>query len=66
MMEALFWKMLDHLQSQFPGFGPSGRYKGLTRRFKKTVYSIDSTATTLVANCMDWARHPGRKAAACA
>jgi hypothetical protein len=43
MMEALFWKMLNHLQNQFPGFGPSGRYKGLPRRFKKTVYSIDSS-----------------------
>ncbi|MFQ3242424.1 MAG: hypothetical protein ACI9JZ_002120 [Lentimonas sp.] len=26
MMEALFWKMLTHLQSQFPHFGPSGSY----------------------------------------
>ena len=26
MMEALFWKVLNHLQNQFPGFGPSGRY----------------------------------------
>ena len=43
MMEALFWKMLNHLQNQFPGFGASGRYKGLPRRFKKTVYSIDSS-----------------------
>lgn len=26
MMEALFWNMLSHLQTQYPGFGPSGRY----------------------------------------
>ena len=64
MMEALFWKMLDHLQNQFPGFGPSGRYKGLPRRFKTTVYSIDSSTIALVANCMDWAKHRRRKAAA--
>lgn len=64
MMEALFWRMLDHLQNQFPGFGPSGRYKGLPRRFKKAVYSIDSSTIALVANCMDWARHRRRKAAA--
>jgi len=64
MMEALSWKMLEHLQNQFPGFGPSGRYKGLPRRFKKTVYSIDSSTITLVANCMDWAKHRRRKAAA--
>src|SRR5690606_38606260 len=64
MMEGLFWKMLDHLQNQFPGFGPSGRYKGLPRRFKKTVYSLDSSTIALVANCMDWAKHRRRKAAA--
>ncbi|NRA27845.1 MAG: DUF4372 domain-containing protein, partial [Opitutales bacterium] len=64
MMEALFWRMLDHLQTQFPGFGPTGRYKGLPRRFKKTVYSIDSSTIALVANCMDWAKHRRRKAAA--
>ena len=64
MMEALFWQMLDHLQNQFPGFGPAVRYKGLPHRFKKTVYSIDSSTIALVANCMDWAKHRRRKAAA--
>lgn len=64
MMEALFWKMLTHLQSQFPHFGPSGSYSKLPRRFKKAIYSIDSTTITLVANCMDWAKHRRRKAAA--
>jgi hypothetical protein len=64
MMEALFWKMLHHLQNQFPGFGPSGRYKGLPRRFKKTIHSIDSSTIALVANCMNWAKHRRRKAAA--
>jgi hypothetical protein len=64
LMEDLFWKVLEHLQNQFPGFGPSGRYKGLPRRFKKTVYSIDSSTISLVANCMDWAKHRRRKAAA--
>ena len=64
MMEALFWKMLTHLQSQFPHFGPSGSYSKLPRRFKKAIYSIDSSTITLVANCMDWAKHRRRKAAA--
>ena len=64
MMEALFWQMLDHLQNQFHRFGPAGRYNGLPRRFKKTVYSIDSSTIALVANCMDWAKHRRRKAAA--
>jgi hypothetical protein len=64
MMEALFWKMLNHLQNQFPQFGPSGRYAKLPRRFKKAIYSIDSSTISLVANCMDWAKHRRRKAAA--
>ena len=64
MMEALFWKMLTHLQHQFPHFGPSGSYKKLPRRFKKAIYSIDSSTIALVANCMDWAKHRRRKAAA--
>lgn len=64
MMEALFWKMLAHLQHQFPGFGPAGRYKGLPRRFKRTIHAIDSSTIALVANCMNWAKHRRRKAAA--
>ena len=64
MMEALFWKMLTHLQHQFPQFGPAGSYSKLPRRFKKAIYSIDSSTITLVANCMDWAKHRRRKAAA--
>ena len=65
MIEALYWKMLNHLQSQFRGFGPAGRYKGLPRRFKKrTTYAVDSSVIALVANCMGWAKHRCRKAAA--
>jgi len=64
MMEALFWNMLSHLQTQHPGFGPSGRYRGLPRRFKRTIHAVDSSTIALVANCMDWAKHRRRKAAA--
>lgn len=64
MMEALFWKMLGHLQQQFPGFGPSGRYRKLPHRFKRAIHAIDSSTIALVANCMDWAKHRRRKAAA--
>ena len=63
MMEALFWKVLGHLQELSPGFGPSGRYRGLPRRFKRAIHAIDSTTIALVANCMDWAKHRRRKAA---
>jgi hypothetical protein len=62
MMEELFWSVLEHLQSQRSNFGL--RYKGLPRRFKRTIYAIDSSTIALVANCMDWAKHRRRKAAA--
>lgn len=62
MMEELFWSVLEHLQAQRSGFGL--RYKGLPRRFKRTIYAIDSSTIALVANCMDWAKHRRRKAAA--
>ena len=64
MMEELFWTVLEHLQSLNPKFGPSGRYSGLPRRFKQAIHAVDSTTIALVANCMDWAKHRRRKAAA--
>jgi hypothetical protein len=64
MMEELFWKVLVHLQQLSPGFGPAGRYRGLPHRFKRAIHAVDSTTISLVANCMDWAKHRRRKAAA--
>jgi Transposase DDE domain/Domain of unknown function (DUF4372) len=56
MAEALFWKMLDHFQSIRPDFG-GGSFRKMPRRFKTTVYAMDSTTIRLFANCMDWAKH---------
>lgn len=64
MMEALFWEMADHLQGQYPEFGCSGKYTALPRRFKRAIHAIDSSTIALVANCIDWAKHRRRKAAA--
>jgi len=64
MMEALFWGALKHLQSRTPGFGLDKRYKGIPRRFRRTIHAVDSTVISLVANCMSWAKHRRRKAAA--
>ena len=64
LMERLFWETLKHLTELNRGFGPSGRYSGVPRRFKKTIHAIDSSTISLVANCMDWAKHRRRKAAA--
>ena len=59
MAEELFWRMLDHLQGQRPGFG-GVKLGRLPRRFKRTVHVVDSTTIKLFANCMDWARHRDR------
>lgn len=63
MAEDLFWKVLAHLESVSPGFG--GRnYRGFPRRFRRAIHVVDSSTISLVANCMDWAKHRRRKAAA--
>jgi hypothetical protein len=61
--EGLFWGTLEHLRNQSPGFGRR-RFPGKLRKLKRTISLIDSTVIELVANCMDWAAHRRRKAAA--
>jgi hypothetical protein len=63
-IERLFWSTLGHLQHIQPEFASGRRGKGLLRRFKVRIHAVDSTVMELVANCMDWARHRRRKAAA--
>ena len=59
----LYWAVSEHLHGQTPGFG--GRhYRGMPRRFKRAIHAVDSSTIQLVANCMDWAKHRRRKAAA--
>ena len=62
--EKLFWSVLGHLQHVKPDFAAGRKGKGLLRRFKVGIHAVDSTVIQLVANCMDWARHRRRKAAA--
>ena len=63
MAERLFWDALAHLTGLCPRFG--GRtFKGMPRRFKRAVHAVDSSTIQLAANCIDWARHRRRKAAA--
>jgi len=65
MAEALFWEVLDELKRICPGFALYGRnYCGIPRRFKRVINVVDSTTLRLVANCLDWAKHRRRKAAA--
>jgi IS5 family transposase len=63
-VEKLFWSTLGHLQHACPDFAHGRKGKGLLRRFKVRIHAVDSTTMQLVANCMDWAKHRRRKAAA--
>lgn len=66
--QRVFWDTLAHLQRCEASFGrqrPGGRCgRSLLHRFKVRVHAVDSTVMELVANCMDWAKHRRRKAAA--
>jgi hypothetical protein len=65
MAEALFWSVLDHLKKICPSFAMQGRqYGGIPRRFKRVINVVDSSTIRLMANCLDWAKHRLRKAAA--
>jgi len=63
MAEKLFWRMMDCLQEQSPGFG-RGRNRGRAFRFKVPIYVLDSSVLELVANSRPWFKHRRRKAAA--
>lgn len=63
MAQTLFWTILNHLTTICPKFGGQS-FKGMPRRFKRAVYAVDSSTISLVLNCIDWARHRRRKAAA--
>lgn len=64
MAEDLYWAMMDHFMKQSPGFAKGKARKGYLRRFRTAIYAVDSTTIQLVANCLDWAKHRRRKAAA--
>ena len=63
MAEDLFWSMMQHLQASNPKFGRL-RYSRYPSRFKRAIHAVDSSTIALVANCIDWAKHRRRKAAA--
>ena len=63
MAEQLFWRVMSHLGEQSPGF-VKGRSRGAGFRFKLPIHVVDTTVMELVANCLDWAKHRRRKAAA--
>lgn len=62
--EQLFWEVYEYLGDLSPRFVSGKAGKRFARRFKRTIHVVDSTTIQLVANCMDWAKHRRRKAAA--
>ena len=63
LAEKLFWSVLAHLSEWRPDF-VRGKARGVLRRFRHATHAVDSTVIQLVANCMSWAKHRRRKAAA--
>ena len=64
MEKCAFLARIGNLQHASPDFAAGRKGKGLLRRFKVRIHAVDSTVIQLVANCMDWAKHRRRKAAA--
>src|SRR5690554_1196545 len=64
MAKDLFYETLHHQTGHFPKFGRMDKSFKLPRRIKRVINLVDSTTIQLFANCMDWAKHRRRKAAA--
>jgi hypothetical protein len=64
MAEDLYWQMIEYLPTVAPSFAARKIRSGYLRRFNTAIHAVDSTTIHLVANCMDWAKHRWRKAAA--
>lgn len=64
MAKDLFYGTLHHLTGHFPKFGRMDASFKLPRRIRRVINLVDSTTIQLFANCMDWAKHRRRKAAA--
>ncbi|MCK5021389.1 MAG: IS4 family transposase [Candidatus Peribacteraceae bacterium] len=64
MAEELFWEVLSHLKQLSPRFERTSPQFKIPRKFKRLINLVDSTTIQLFANCMSWAKHRRRKAAA--
>ncbi len=62
--EQLYWQVFEHLRTACPDFTLVKHHKGFIRRLKRDIFAIDSTTLKLSLNCIDWARHRSKKAAA--
>ena len=64
MARDLFYSVLGTLTGSFPQFGRFDSQFKISRRLKRAINIVDSTTIQLFANCMSWAKHRRRKAAA--
>ncbi len=62
--ERLYWQTFEHLQAVCPDFTRAKSHRGFIHRIKRDIFAIDSTTLQLSLNCIDWARHRRKKAAA--
>jgi hypothetical protein len=62
--ERLYWAVFRHLQEICPSFTRHSKHLGFLFRLKRSISAIDSTTIKLALNCIDWARHRSKKAAA--
>jgi hypothetical protein len=53
-----------HLQSICPSFTQYKNHKGFTHCVKRYIFAVESTTLQLSLDCIDWARHRRKKAAA--
>lgn len=64
MAKDLFYETLGNFSTNFPKFGRFDTPFKVSRRIKRVINLVDSTTIQLFANCMNWAKHRRRKAAA--
>ena len=62
--EKLYWAVSGHLRAICPSFTQYAKHGGFIFRLKRDIFAIDSTTLQLTLDCIDWARHRRRKAAA--
>jgi len=61
--EKMYWQVQEHLEQAHAGFGWH-KVRNYAHRFKRPINLVDASTIPLVANCMGWAKHRRRKAAA--
>jgi len=64
MAEHLYWEVFASLRNLCPSFGRRVRLPGFLGRMNREISAIDSSTIKLALNCIDWAQHRRRKAAA--